>query len=215
MTDWILAQASQPFTLFVGLVVLSFILEDLATLTGAAMAASHPELFAVALSAVLTGIVVGDLGLYGIGYYARRHPRVKQWLERRGLHKAQRWLKANLFTLVLVSRLTPGLRLPSYTACGLVGAHFGRFATYAVGLVIIWTIGLFVLTASIADFTERYLELKHSWWVVVPLLLIILFLVQRVLRKALLEPPVMPTVMPGAGESEGNSESDLEADGRK
>ena len=195
MTDWILAQASQPLTLFFGLVVLSFILEDLATLTGAAMAASQPELFPVALGAVLTGIVVGDLGLYGIGYYARRHPKVKQWLQRRGLHKAQRWLKTNLFTLVLVSRLTPGLRLPSYTACGLVGAHFGRFATYAVGLVIIWTIGLFFLTASAADFADRYLELKHSWWVVVPLLLIILFVVQRVLRKALLEPPVESSAM--------------------
>ena len=183
MADWLVTQATNPMALFVGLVLLSFLLEDLATLTGAAIAADNPALFPVAITAVLFGIVVGDLGLYGLGAAARNRPKLRHWLERRGLHRAQRFMQENLFKLVLVSRLTPGLRLPCYAACGLLAADFRRFALYAVGLVAIWTVLLFVLTAKVGQFASQYLAVKDSWWVAVPLVLFVLWLGHRYMRR--------------------------------
>ena len=185
MTDWLYQHAANPWLLFVGLILISFVLEDLATFTGAALAAEGIASLPVALAGVLSGIVIGDLGLYALGHYARRHPRVRGWLDKRAGLKVGQVLHNNLLTLVLVARFTPGMRLPAYTACGLTSVSLKKFAVYAVLVVSLWTVALFALTATVADFASRYLELKHSWWVVIPLLLLVMWLLQRFVRGSL------------------------------
>ena len=185
MADWIAAHASSPWLVFFGLIALSFILEDVATLSGAALVAEGVSPWPVALSAVLVGIVIGDLGLYGAGWLARSNRRLRNWLARKGVFETRGWFRGNLFWLVLLARFTPGLRLPTYSACGLVGVSFLRFGAYAIVMVVCWTVLLFGLTVGLADFAERYLALKDSWYIVIPFMLMVLLLGQRALRRRL------------------------------
>jgi membrane protein DedA with SNARE-associated domain len=53
------------------------------------------------------------------------------------------WLDGRVFRVVLVSRFLPGLRLPTYTTCGFVGADLKLFATAVVIATICWTSLLF------------------------------------------------------------------------
>ena len=45
--------------------------------------------------------------------------------------------------MVFISRFVPGARLPSYTACGFLGASFRLFALAAILATSIWTSALF------------------------------------------------------------------------
>ncbi len=87
----------------------------------------------VALGALYVGIVLGDIGLYGLGRLSARI----SWLARRlPPHRqaaVRAWISGRVFKVVLVSRFLPGLRLPTYTTCGFVGADLRQFILAADG----------------------------------------------------------------------------------
>jgi membrane protein DedA with SNARE-associated domain len=60
--------------------------------------------------------------------------------------RGQAWLRQRVFKVVLVSRFLPGMRLPTYTACGFLGCNLQQFALAAVVATLAWTSLLF--TAS-------------------------------------------------------------------
>ena len=53
------------------------------------------------------------------------------------------WLQGRVFKVVLASRFLPGLRLPTYTTCGFVGADLRQFACAVVIATVCWTSLLF------------------------------------------------------------------------
>jgi membrane protein DedA with SNARE-associated domain len=56
-----------------------------------------------------------------------------------------------VFRVVVVSRFIPGMRLPTYTACGFLGVDFRQFAIAAVLATLIWTSMLFALAMRVGD----------------------------------------------------------------
>src|SRR3984957_2023702 len=56
------------------IVIGTFILEDAATLLAAMQVASGAVSLPLALGALYAGIVLGDLGLYGLGFLSAAHP---------------------------------------------------------------------------------------------------------------------------------------------
>jgi membrane protein DedA with SNARE-associated domain len=61
------------------------------------------------------------------------------------------WLAGRVFKVVLISRFLPGLRLPTYTTCGYLGASFRKFILASMTATMFWTSGLFVLSMKIGD----------------------------------------------------------------
>ena len=59
------------------------------------------------------------------------------------------WISGRIFKVVLVSRFLPGMRLPTYTTCGFVGANLARFALAAIVATACWTSLLFAASLRI------------------------------------------------------------------
>lgn len=174
-----------PWLMALGIVLISFVLEDAATIAAATLATQGMISLPFALGALIFGIALGDLGLYGIGALARRNAAARAWLEERGLNWAQGFFARNLFEVVIVARLVPGLRLPTYAALGLARASFPQFALFAVGAVSAWSslivVGTYYFDAALVQI------IGEGWirWVVIPLAVVVLILVPRLLLRRL------------------------------
>lgn len=146
----LLAWAGQhPLFQAVAIILGTFILEDAATVIAAMEAADGKISPALALGSLYVGIALGDLGLYGLGWSAARVRFIARILPPHRNEAIRAWLNGRVFRVVLVSRFLPGLRLPTYTTCGFVGADLGQFASAVVIATICWTSLLFGLSLRI------------------------------------------------------------------
>ncbi len=134
---------TQPLLQGTAIVLGTFILEDAATVLAAMQAAEGNLSAALALSSLYVGIVLGDLGLYGLGRLAAFVPPIARLLPPRRKEVIRGWMAGRVFRIVLVSRFLPGLRLPTYTTCGFVGADLPQFALAVVVATVCWTSLLF------------------------------------------------------------------------
>jgi membrane protein DedA with SNARE-associated domain len=130
----------------------TFVLEDAATVLAALRTTAGDIAPGVALVSLYVGIVLGDLGLYGLGHLARRLPALRRWLGHDRVRLAGDWLDGRVFKVVLISRFLPGARLPTYTACGNLGCNLRQFAMAAVVATLAWTSLLFAVSLAAGHF---------------------------------------------------------------
>jgi len=135
----------------------TFILEDAATIIAASQAETGAVSMGLALASLYVGIVLGDLGLYGLGRLAATFPWARRWTPRPGLQRTRTWLQDNVFKTVFISRFLPGARLPTYTLCGFVEASFARFALAATVATGLWTSLLFAVSLRVGAFLMDHL----------------------------------------------------------
>ena len=135
----------------------TFILEDAATVLAAMQVQTGGMPWWVALLALYVGIVVGDLGLYGLGRLAAFVPWLHRWIGQERLARGGNWLRGRVFKVVFVSRFLPGMRLPTYTACGFLGASFSRFCLAAIVATLAWTSLLFLISLRVGKFLIDHL----------------------------------------------------------
>ena len=129
----------------------TFILEDAATVLAAMQADSGSISVTVALASLYAGIVLGDLGLYGLGRLSATLPWVARVLPPQRTEAVGDWLRHRLFLVVIVSRFLPGLRLPTYTTCGFVRANLRQFALAVIAATVCWTSLLFGASLKIGQ----------------------------------------------------------------
>jgi membrane protein DedA with SNARE-associated domain len=141
-----------PLFQAVAIVLATFVLEDAATVLAAMQVAQGGISVTVALGSLFVGIVLGDLGLYGLGRLSARLRWVARLLPPHRNAAISAWLKGRVFMVVLVSRFLPGLRLPTYTTCGFLRADFRQFALAAVVATTCWTSLLFGASLRVGQF---------------------------------------------------------------
>ncbi len=142
---------------FAAIVAGTFILEDAATVAAAMQVEQGALSMPLALVALYAGIVLGDLGLYGLGALGAQVPWIARHLPPRRQEAIAAWIGGRIFRVVLVSRFLPGLRLPTYTTCGFVGADFRRFALAAIVATACWTSLLFATSLKLGQFLMDHL----------------------------------------------------------
>lgn len=148
----LLAYAVHHPVLQAGAIVLAtFILEDAATVLAAMQVAGGELSPALALASLYVGIVLGDAGLYGLGRLAALVPWFRKLLPPQRKQMVRAWLDGRVFKVVVVSRFLPGMRLPTYTTCGYLGASFWKFILASATATTIWTSGLFAVSLKIGD----------------------------------------------------------------
>jgi membrane protein DedA with SNARE-associated domain len=135
----------------------TFILEDAATLLAAMQVAAGAVSLPLALAALYTGIVLGDLGLYGLGALSAKNKWAARLVPKRRQDLGHNWVSQRVLPLVIVSRFVPGLRLPTYTTLGFLRAPFLQFAAAAVGATLVWTSGLFYISLKLGVLMLHYL----------------------------------------------------------
>ncbi len=134
----------------------TFILEDAATVIAAMQAGDHKLSVTLALLSLFAGIVLGDLGLYGLGWLSARLPWLSRFLPPRRQAAIRGWLSGRVFKVVFASRFLPGLRLPTYTTCGFVGADLKQFTLAAIVATICWTSLLFAASLVMGQFLMNH-----------------------------------------------------------
>jgi membrane protein DedA with SNARE-associated domain len=155
------------------IVLATFILEDAATMFAAMRAQAGDIPIAVALGALYVGVILGDLGLYGVGRLAAATPWLARHLPPRLARQGTEWLDGRVFSVVLISRFIPGARLPTYTACGYLRGNFRHFALAATVATSIWTSMLFAISFALGAVLTPYL-LGWRWAVPIGFTAIIL-----------------------------------------
>jgi membrane protein DedA with SNARE-associated domain len=151
----------------------TFILEDAATLLAAMQVASGALSLPVALGALYAGIVLGDVGLYGLGWLSGKHSWAKRLVPPQRRDLGHDWVRHRVFPIVVVSRFVPGLRLPTYTTLGFLRAPLLSFAAAAVAATLVWTSGLFFVSLRLGVLMMHYLGIWRWAGLGVFLLLII------------------------------------------
>ena len=129
----------------------TFVLEDAATVAAAMRAQEGGIPMPLALAALYIGIVLGDLGLYGLGRLSARVGWIARMLPPRRTDNLRDWLGRHVFRVVVVSRFIPGMRLPTYTTCGYLRADLKKFALAAVVATSVWTTLLFGVSLRVGQ----------------------------------------------------------------
>lgn len=129
--------------------------EDLACLSAGVLVARGDISFAEGVAACALGIFAGDLGLYGAGRSSGvllRRFRVSD----AKMAQARRWLESRGRAAVFLSRFTPGLRVPTYLAAGLLRLPFATFAGTLFAAVALWSV---LIVGAVA-----LLGHAPAWW---------------------------------------------------
>jgi membrane protein DedA with SNARE-associated domain len=146
--QYLLNFADSEFVLAIVVLLTTFILEDMATSVASLLSVNGYIDPVLAVISLMCGIVLGDLSLYWFGRLARRWAWAKALLAKKGLKKARGFIGQRVVLAVLLARFVPGMRLPTYSAMGLLSADFRVFALTVVFAVGVWTVTLFTLIYS-------------------------------------------------------------------
>jgi membrane protein DedA with SNARE-associated domain len=173
--------ATQPLLQVLIVILATFVLEDAATVITAIQVHLHTISIPVALGALYTGIVLGDVGLYALGTLAAKWPPARRWVNIPSARTQQAWLSRNLFVVVFVSRFIPGTRLPLYTACGFFRAGLAVFTAATFCATLLWTTALFMLSLRVGGVLLAHLG---AWrWVGVAGFVAAIILVGRLVAR--------------------------------
>lgn len=149
--DILMEYAQNPWLLSFVLFLATFILEDAATSSGALISSQGLLPVKFSLLALIAGIIIGDLALFGLGVLASKSSWVRKQLDKKGVKTTKTLLSDNMVLSIILARFIPGMRLPTYVAMGLLKLDFKTFfmtVTFAVG---IWTVFLFSVVYKLGE----------------------------------------------------------------
>lgn len=133
------------------LALATFVSEDLACIAAGLLVADGRLGLVAASAACFVGIFVGDMLLYLAGRTLGRPAlsrRPLNWVVNEdSVERASRWFERKGIAVIFLSRFTPGLRLPTYVAAGILRTRFLTFALFFAIAGLIWTPALVGLAA--------------------------------------------------------------------
>lgn len=172
---------AHPVYQALAIIVGTFVLEDAATVLAAMQVQDGRLRWALALGALYTGIILGDLGLYGLGRLAASWPLVRRLIPPERHIAGRDWLEQRVFRVVFISRFVPGARLPTYTTCGYLKASFSRFALAAIVATSIWTTLLFIVSRHVGQFLIDHFG---AWrWAGAAMFAVVIVLIGRLVAR--------------------------------
>ena len=151
------AASGRPVAQAGAIILGTFILEDAATVLAGMQVQDGRLIWPLALAALYIGVILGDMGLYGLGKLAALWPLLMRIIRPDRRAKGREWLKGRVFRVVFVSRFLPGARLPTYTTCGFLSAGFLRFSAAAALATLIWTTALFGISLRVGEWLINHL----------------------------------------------------------
>ena len=142
------------------LLLLPFAHEDLAVIVGAYVVVNDIMPMGLVALCIYAGMAASDFALYGIGASARRLP----WLQRLAVDDRVRnfaaTLKRNLFGIVALCRVVPGVVFVPFVACGWARVPLARFTTASLIVSALYL----PLMLCIAVFFGDTLDSRVGWW---------------------------------------------------
>ncbi len=164
--------AQQPWVLALLIILGTYILEDAAIVTAALLSADGVIGAELAFLALFFGIYTGDLGLFGLGSALEKWSFLGRWKNSSRINQAGLWLKRRMIMTVLMVRLIPGLRLPTYLACGYFRFSFLKFSMLTGAASFFWTGFIFF---GLYWFGTMFWSDLSGWkWLILPLIIVLI-----------------------------------------
>jgi len=167
--------ADKPIIIYLFIFLFTFVLEDVATVSAALLSSYGYIMPELAYFSLLMGIVLGDLGLYGLGYAASHFKWAKRILERKKVKLVNEWFDKRQVIAVIGARFVPGARLPTYTAMGFFKLSFTKFIITVFIASVIWTSLLFAAVFTIGEIFVDQLE-AYRWPMAIFMIVTVLLL---------------------------------------
>ncbi|HVB19908.1 MAG TPA: DedA family protein [Candidatus Paceibacterota bacterium] len=173
--------AGSSVFLSLAIILGTFILEDPTTVIVGVLAADGTIGVPIALFSLYAGIVLGDIGLYCLGWLASTHPRLARYVDHDFIAPFRTWLETRYVLTIFSARFIPGSRLPTYTASGFFRSPLSTFVLTAIVATSIWTSILFSASYWFGSFTSAW-ENSIRWSIAIVFLLALFSIARHNLR---------------------------------
>lgn len=181
------------FTHIISLIALPFAHEDLAIVLGGYIVVNNLMPIGIVVSCIYFGMVVSDFALYGVGFGARRLPWLRQLAVDGNIHRFSDVMKRNVFAIVTLCRLVPGVVFVAFIACGWSRVPFSRFVVASVVVSAFYLPLMLYLVITFGDALDDHAGI-WAWPILFTALAAVGLLRQRVLamREAITVPAAVP-----------------------
>jgi len=177
------AESHSLTLLFIGVILLSYLLEDVAIVTAATLALQNLMPPGLALLAIFIGIVSGDLGLYYLGQVAQRvRPLRYQALTNKHFRTVRRKLHHHTFLNLFIIRFVPGLRTVGFTLSGFFSIPLALFLCSVLTATALWTLIVFSTLYYLGS--QVWQQSSPYQWIIIPIAIGLLMLTNRLLNKS-------------------------------
>ncbi len=177
LSHFISSAASSSVSLSLAIILGTFILEDPTAVIVGLLAADGTIGVPLALTSLYVGIILGDLGLYCLGWFASTHPRLQLYHDRTITLPLRAWLESRFVLTIFWARFIPGSRLPTYAASGFFRSPLSTFMYTIIAATSIWTTFLFFISYWFGDITSEWMAYER--WSIVAVFLLALFFIGR------------------------------------
>ncbi len=150
----------------------TWVQEDIPTVSAALLAAGgalHPGL---AFAACSLGIWLGDLALYGLARGLGRPLLTTAWARRlvaaEKVEQSERWFADHGTWLLMLSRLMPGTRLPTYLTAGFLRIPFLTFSSVTAVMVMLWTGAIFLGARLVGPALAAWMQHRRAAFWLIP-----------------------------------------------
>ncbi|WP_218938215.1 DedA family protein [Parashewanella tropica] len=179
---WLFQDNMSLTMLFIGIVLLAYLLEDLAIVTAATLAVEKAMPTSLALTAIFVGIITGDFGLYFIGKTAQKVRLFRYRLFRHSLARMmKRRLHKQVFFTLFIVRFIPGLRTVGFTLSGFLDVPKTKFFFTVVTATGLWTILVFGSFFQLG--TAQWFQDNQISWLLIPLGFCLILLLNKLVIK--------------------------------
>jgi membrane protein DedA with SNARE-associated domain len=156
-----------------GIFLETFLQEDIAIVTGGLLVVKKELPLLLVIISLFSGILTGDIIIYGIGFTARKIPWIHRKLVNSRVENAIKGVQKNLIYSVAVVRLLPGFLFPTYIACGLIGVSFLQFLLTTLTASAIYSTVLLTLVIKLGNFVFPHIG-YWGWIIMISLVLLLI-----------------------------------------
>lgn len=133
------------------LLVLPFAHEDLAIILGGYIIVNDLMPVSLVALSIYGGIVASDFALYGIGAAARHVPWLSRYAVDERVHRFGDKLRSNVFSLVALCRVVPGIVFVAFIACGWTRVSLTRFSAASLLISAVYLPLMLYLVIAFGD----------------------------------------------------------------
>lgn len=175
-------QSASLISIFIGIILLSYLLEDLAIITAASLSAQDIITPTIGLLAAFIGIASGDLGLYFLGRLSTRFRLLRyKTLTNTHLRYLRKKLQSNPMLNLFIIRFIPGLRTVGFTLSGIFHIRISTFFISVMSATAVWTAIVFPSVFFLGS--SSWVKTSEHQWLLIPIMTLVLFATNRLARK--------------------------------
>ena len=145
------------FAKIASLLVLPFAHEDLAIVLGGYIVVNDLMPVSLVALSIYGGMVASDFALYGIGAAARRLPWLSRYAVDERVVRFGDTLKRNIFGLVALCRVVPGVVFVAFVACGWTRVSLARFTAASLIVSAFYLPLMLYLVITFGDALDEHL----------------------------------------------------------